>query len=148
MRPWRFAALPAAIALAGWACSDNGPASETFNATLNGANVRPTPITTTATGTATFTVSGHLVTFTLDVTGIDSAFAAHIHAGDSNTSGGIMVALFTGPTTALNFTGSLAHDTVTVVDSVLTRMRNGTAYVNVHSIAHPGGEIRGQVVVQ
>jgi hypothetical protein len=146
MHALRFAALPTALMLAGWACSDNNaPAAETFHATLNGAKVRPTPVTTTATGTATFTVSGSLLTYTLNVTGMDSVFAAHIHAADTGSSGGVMVPLFTGPTTAINFSGTLAQDTVTVVDSVLTRMRNGTAYVNVHTTAYPGGEIRGQI---
>jgi hypothetical protein len=31
-------------------------------------------------------------------------------------------------------------------DSVLVLLRNGNAYVNVHTTAVPGGEIRGQIV--
>ena len=30
-------------------------------------------------------------------------------------------------------------------DSLKTLLANGDAYVNVHTAAHPGGEIRGQI---
>jgi len=33
-------------------------------------------------------------------------------------------------------------------DSLLVLLRNGQAYVNVHTTANPGGEIRGQLVRQ
>ena len=41
-----------------------------------------------------------------------------------------------------------AHALRVALDSLLVLMRNGHAYVNVHTVAHPGGEIRGQVVKQ
>src|SRR6266705_176603 len=59
-----------------------------------------------------------------------------------------------GLATDTGFTGLLVDDTITVVDSVLTLMRNGSGYVNVHtrgptaadgSGGHGGGEIRGQL---
>jgi hypothetical protein len=33
-------------------------------------------------------------------------------------------------------------------DSLMTRLNNGTAYVNVHTRRNPGGEIRGQITRQ
>ena len=136
-----IAILPAALVTA---CGDEGPEAETFAATLSGAAEVP-PVTTNATGTATFTLTGNSLAFAITVTDIDEANAAHIHAGAAGANGGVMVGLFDGPTTAAGFSGTLAEGTVTVVDSVITRLQNGTAYVNVHTDANPGGEIRGQV---
>ena len=34
------------------------------------------------------------------------------------------------------------------MDSLVVLMRNGMAYLNVHTTAFPGGEIRGQIVEQ
>jgi hypothetical protein len=33
------------------------------------------------------------------------------------------------------------------MEELLEAMRTGGAYVNVHTLAHPGGEIRGHVLV-
>jgi len=42
--------------------------------------------------------------------------------------------------TPSNLTGAVGYD------SLLVLMRNGMAYVNVHTAANPAGEIRGQLV--
>jgi CHRD domain len=139
--------------------------SERFAATLSGANERPTPVTTSATGSATFTYVADIpaLFYRIDVAGIDSAFAAHIHApADTGHPAGVVVTLFNGPTTPLGFSGVLAQGVAgapagMTPDSVLVLLRNGNAYVNVHtrgptgangSGGHLGGEIRGQVVRQ
>jgi len=134
--------------------------TERFSATLSGANVRPTPITTTATGSAQFTYVGDIKTlfFEVDVVGIDSVTLAHIHgpADTANNNGVILNLYTTGKSKGLGFTGVLAAGvggelgppSVMTLDSLLVLMRNGHAYVNVHTVAHPGGEIRGQVVKQ
>jgi hypothetical protein len=130
------------------ACDDDtGPGdTEEFDATLSAAaEVPPTGIT--ATGTATFTVRGSMLSWTVAVVGIDSVTAGHIHAGAAGDNGGIMVDLGLTPT-GVGFTGTLAIDSATVADSVLVRMRAGTAYVNVHTKANPAGAIRGQIVAQ
>jgi hypothetical protein len=110
------------------------------------------------------------------VSGIDSVTQAHIHAGSASVAGGIMVWLqgpFSGTqlvarglnNNAIGLTGTLHHVLVTrstatcatpaaaicivkpfTFDSVLFRVRNGTAYVNVHTRKNPGGEIRGQIL--
>lgn len=156
------------------ACGDDGtgPSAETFTATLSGANqihelftvtlgtavVVPAlvtaaadggrqvsnPVTTDATGSATFTVENSVLDYTVDVANIDHVTDAHLHAGGLAASGPVLVGLFSGPTTAAGFAGTLAADTVTVADSVLAAMRAGNAYVNVHTVANPLGEIRGQ----
>lgn len=138
---------------------------EFFTADLSGSAERPNPVTTTADGNFvaavrdTATVAGKkdslaAMVFSLNVRNITAATAAHIHAGGPDVAGPVMVFLFSGPATGSGFTGLLSSGEINrttsftapfTLDSVLTRMRNGTAYVNVHTTANPGGEIRGQI---
>ena len=147
-----------AALLAAGSCKDDVgiTVSERFTATLNGANEKPTPVTTTATGTAKFTYVADIpaIFYRIDVVGIDSATAAHIHGpADANNPAGVIVNLFTGPTKGLGLTGTLAQGVVgglgapvgMTMDSLLVLLRNGNAYVNVHTRVNGGGEIRGQV---
>jgi hypothetical protein len=156
-RAW-FGAVSLAAVLAGVACTDEvGPVlTEHFVASLTGANERPTPVTSTATATAEFDVYQGIpgIFYKLTVSGVDSMTAAHIHGpADTSQAAGVIVDLYTGTTTGPGVTGVIAQGTLPVpkgitVDSVLALMRSGQAYVNVHTRAHPGGEIRGQVAVQ
>jgi hypothetical protein len=149
------------------ACSDNGPSAATsFTATLSGANEVP-PVTTPAMGTATLTVSGQQITYTINVTDIQNVFVAHIHIGAAGENGPVRLNLCgTGdPQPACTSgTGVLATGTngttvgtpAITFDSLLSAMRSGGAYVNAHTMAagctpgdpgcNPGGEIRGQVM--
>ena len=122
------------------------PAPERFVAFLNGAN-EPTPITTAAQGFATITVNGNVLSYRVELSNIDSAFLAHIHHNVAGLNGPVRVNLYVPPrvSTDSNFSGLLIEDTTTVADSVLTFMRGGAAYVNVHTKLNPGGEIRGQL---
>jgi len=153
MRAPRVFPVLAAVALVGVACGDDiittaiPEGVEVFTATLNGANERPTPVTTTATGRAVITVLGNLVSWKVDVTDMDSVTAGHIHKGLADSTGNPIVT-FTVTQTGLNFTGTVAVGSATVVDSVLTLMRDRRAYVNIHTRVNGGGEIRGQTVKQ
>lgn len=142
-------------------CDDGGPSVDAFTATLAegeepheqfeapalaGSNEVP-EVSSDATGAATFTLVGSSLSFQLDVADIDSATAAHIHLGAEDEAGGVMVTLFEGPTTGLDFSGRLAEGTVEIADSVAVHMRDGNTYVNVHTRANPPGEIRDQVAL-
>lgn len=157
------AALGISVAVA---CGDDdepsGPqvVQTNFSATLSGANERPNPVTTNATGNATFTLfDDDSVTWRVQVANIDSVTASHIHGGDANTAGGILFGF--PPTTPIrSFTTltTLHEGTITrastfnvatfTFDSLMARMRNNTLYVNVHTRRFGGGEIRGQIVRQ
>ena len=104
----------------------------------------PSTVATNATGSAIFTVENSVLDYAIDLASIDRVTAAHLHAGGVAATGPVLVGLFSGPTTATGFTGTLVADTVTVADSVLAAMRAGNAYVNVHTVANQLGEIRGQ----
>ena len=153
-----FGGVAVAVLLAVGCSDDVGiTVTERFTATLNGANEKPTAVTTTATGTAEFTYVADIpaLFYQIHVAGIDSATAAHIHGpADINTPAGVIVNLFTGnPTKPLAFTGTLAEGVVgqlgapvgMTMDSLLVLLRTGNAYVNVHTRVNLGGEIRGQV---
>ncbi len=151
MRATRVFTVLAAVAAIGVACGNDTTGIPTgveiFVANLNGANERPTPVTTTATGRAVITVLGNLVSWKVDVTGIDSTTVGHIHKGVADSTGSPIVT-FTVTASGLNFTGTVATGSATVADSVLTLMRAQRAYVNIHTKKNGGGEIRGQTVKQ
>jgi PKD repeat protein len=154
MQITRMLAMFAIATLFGVACSDDNssnPGPEVFKATLNGANERPTPVTTTAAGNATVTlsVSGDTLTWTVNITSaIDSIIAGHIHHAPADSAGPVRVNFSPAPTGA-GFTGLATQGTVVLTgDSVQTWLRTGAAYVNIHTKAHTGGEIRGQLVKQ
>jgi hypothetical protein len=161
------------------ACGDDEPTGpdvtiENFVATLNGAKERPTPNASTATGTAQITRIGPTLLFKIDVTNLVNPSAAHIHANaDTAGTAGVRVNICgaTGvpacPTAGVGvaFTGTLATGSAAGIsgagmsfDSLLVLLRNGNAYVNVHTNDNTGaantgpgdlaaGEIRGQVEV-
>jgi hypothetical protein len=131
-------------------------ATEKFAARqLTGGKERPTPVTTTATGAATFVVvSPGTIQFTLTVAGITGATMAHIHTAVADSAGPIVVPLFNSATPTGLLTGTLASGTITSssitlpgvsMDSLLSLMRRGRTYVNVHTVTNPAGEIRAQI---
>ena len=119
---------------------------EVYTATLTGAAERPNPVTTTTTGTAQVTVIDNLVSWVVNVVDIDSLTLGHIHRGVADSAGGVMVNLAPAPLNVVNYTGIAAQGSAVVHDSVLTHMRNGAAYINLHTLDNGGGEIRGQLI--
>ena len=139
------------------ACSKDSPTSvkTTYSATLNGANEKPNPVTTTGAGTAIFTLDGNNLSYTINLTSAltGPAAAAHIHVGSSTVAGPVVK----GFTINAVATGIVATGTIDLTlpvsatvsgDSLKVLFNNGNAYVNVHTAANPGGEIRGQVAKQ
>ncbi len=110
------------------------------NVTLNGAQENPA-VTTAATGSGVLVidmesgeVSGSINTFGI------SASAAHIHTGAVGVNGPVIIPL----TQSSTGVWTLAADARLNADQ-LAALRAGTLYVNLHTSANPGGEIRGQV---
>jgi hypothetical protein len=131
-------------------------AGDIFAATgLSGAKERPTPVVSTATGSATFELlAGGTIRYKLNVAGLTGARMAHIHTAVADSAGPIAVTLFTSATPTGSVTGTLASGTFTSTnitlpgvsfDSLLTLMRLGRTYVNVHTETNPNGEIRAQI---
>jgi len=152
MRVIRAFTVFATVALVGVACSDNTTAIpaglKVYTATLNGANERPTPVTTTATGTAIVTVLGSQLSWKVDITSaIDSITAGHIHHAPIDSAGGVRVNFAPAPT-GVGFTGTATQGSIAVADSIIAFMDAGNAYVNIHTKKNGAGEIRGQLVKQ
>lgn len=132
------------------------PPDELFAApSLSGAKERPTPVVSTATGSATFELlPDGSIRFKVNVSGITGATMAHIHTGVADSAGPIAVTLFTSTTPTGPLTGTLASGAFTgsniqlpgiSLDSLLTLMRLGRTYVNVHTDLNKNGEIRDQI---
>ena len=148
--------VAAAFALA--ACGGSSPATH-FTATLSSANETPTPPhpNASATGTATYDVSGTTVNYTVTFSGLSgNASAGHIHVGTSTEAGGVVVPFtvpagtqgtFNGSFTAADVkAGTTPNQTIVAgsLDSMLSAMRAGATYTNIHTASNPAGEIRGQ----
>lgn len=108
-------------------------------ATLGGNEETP-PVSTTAAGTATFTLDPGMTALSLHVVHtVVGATAAHIHAGAGGEAGPVLFNLSpVGP----DITG-----TVNLTADQAAELLAGRMYVNVHSTAHPEGEIRGQILL-
>jgi hypothetical protein len=162
MRATRLFTVATLVTVVGLACSDDAtgiPSDvEVFTATMNGANEVPALVSpTSATGEATITVMENLVSWKVQVTGIENVTIGHIHFGAQGVSGGVMVDLTPTPGDYATTT-TVALGSLIVVDTVLTHIRAGNAYVNIHTSDgvggtdpagpagdYPGGEIRGQL---
>jgi hypothetical protein len=129
------------------------PPTAAFGGPLTGAQENP-PVATAATGEATVVLSpdDSVIWYVVTYSGLSGpAVAAHIHTGAVGVNGGIILPLtvaaspMTGTLTAANFTASGA---ITTYAQAVAAIKAGATYVNVHTAANPGGEIRAQVVAK
>lgn len=142
------AAIPALVALAALAgCAQMESMWDSTKAfftgtkvTLSGAEQVP-PVTTSASGSGTITVKeDKSVSGSVTTSGI-AATAAHIHMAAPGRNGPIIIRLTKG---ADGSTWSVS-DGAKLTDAQYEAYKAGNLYVNVHSAAYKGGEIRGQL---
>lgn len=131
-----------------------------FKASLNGAQDNTDSI---GRGTAKFVVTDKGIEYQLVISSIDEVTMAHIHLAPRGSNGPIVVWLrpkappAEAPTGA--FKGTYASGVITAkdlvgplagmkLDDLLKEMKAGNTYVNVHTVPHPGGEIRGQIEIR
>ena len=111
----------------------------TYSATLNGASEVPAN-SSTATGTATLTFNTDTKVFEINVThNVTGATAGHIHMGAVGTNGSALFPFVT-VTSPITFTSAV------LTGAQEADLNAGLFYVNIHSAAYPGGEIRGQLI--
>jgi hypothetical protein len=155
MTTTRFSAVFALLA-AGFlaSCGGSKGPSGVFKATLNGAQEVPA-VTTSATGDATFTLTdnGTAMTYVVNFSGLSGpATLSHIHVGNAVTAGTVVVGFnppaaasgtFTDKFTNANVIPRTTPIVVNTFEDIITQMRAGNIYVNVHTTKNGGGEIRG-----
>lgn len=149
-------AAAATIALVAASCgsSTTAPVNKQYVANLLPANEVPAK-TTTGTGVVTFVDLGNEIDWTMTLTNMTDVTMSHIHApAAAGVNAPVIFNLFLPnqppPTGTLN--GLVAHGSITnannssvSLDSLRVLFNNGNAYVNVHTVVNPGGEIRDQV---
>jgi hypothetical protein len=134
-----------------------------FNIRLTGDQQVPA-VSTIAFGFAEVQLSedNSTLSFEVVVCNIANVTASHIHVGAAGTNGPVVLPFYGSPSPLFNSTrgcDTLAEGTRTSADLVarpaagintwtdfINALIAGNTYVNVHTTAHPGGEIRGQLV--
>ncbi|MEU4286854.1 CHRD domain-containing protein [Kribbella sp. NPDC026596] len=148
---------------------DTGSVPTTVRERLTGFEEDPAPISTNGSGQFQARIDDRRqeITYQLSYTPLEGpVLQAHIHFGGKAQSGGISVFLCTNlgngpagtqlcPAAPATVTGTIrpadvigpAAQSLTAGQfaDFVTALRNGTTYVNVHSGAFPGGEIRAQL---
>jgi hypothetical protein len=147
------------LLFAGTAMASTGAVD--FKAHLSGENEVPA-VDTVAQGEAIFKLSddGTHLHYKLIVANLENTLQSHIHVGAAGANGGVVAFLYpSAPPAQLiegRFSGVLAEGVITAadlrgslagmsLDALVAQMAAGNTYVNVHTVAYPGGEIRGQV---
>lgn len=174
MKLSHVSATLAVVSAGMWSCGGYSGSSSTgssymapssnFAAQLSAANETP-PVSTMGSGTVALTLNGSTMNYAVYATGLSgNATGAHIHIGPVGQAGPIVVdfAAITPPPagTTTTFAGSFTaaniknpttpplNPPVVTMDDLIAQIRSGNAYFNIHTAAHPGGEIRGQLSVQ
>jgi len=133
-----------------------------FSCNLSCNQIGPHPADTDAKGTITFQLdeSRQEITYKLNLQDIEDVYMAHLHIGPSNKQGPIAVWLYplhdhdnAQRCIEGEFNGTLAEGAIRPenldegidFNELIKAMRDGNAYVNVHTKNYIPGEIRGQV---
>ena len=129
-------------------------AEEKFTASLSGKEEVP-PNESPSTGFSWVRIANDKIGYEVNVTDMDKVTDAHIHIAETGKNGPVVLTLFKGgPTEQTN--GTLGESNVPAsnlegplkgkaIADLVTAMKDGKTYVNVHSTDFPDGEIRGQL---
>ena len=126
-------------AVAAWPMAQAAVTS--YKAALGGGAEVP-PVKTQGSGTAAVNVdsASKQISWRVDYTGLSGpAAAAHIHCGAAvGANAGVAIPLGTNFASPITGSGTLN-------DAQLADLAGGKCYVNIHTAANKGGELRGQL---
>ena len=119
-------------------------------AQLSGSNEAP-PVTTKGSGTVDGNYNTKTKVITLNLKWSlgnpgDTTIMGHIHKGAAGVSGPVVFPFVGLPTGATDQKFSFTSQPLT--DEQETDLKAGDYYVNVHSNAYPGGELRAQLILK
>ena len=125
-------------------------------AMLTGGQEAPA-VASTYTGSSTLTVDATRTTITVVTTQTippGNTTMAHIHVGAATVSGPVIFNLVTVSPVPASFTKSLTATDLVLqstagvnnFDDAVEKILAGQTYINIHTMAFPNGEIRGQYV--
>jgi hypothetical protein len=129
-----------------------------FTAALSGGNEVPGVVTgAVGTGTVSLNLATQVVTYRIDVYNMPvGTTASHFHVGAPGVSGPVVVnfTVATGISNDFAISGTASASDLTARaaqginswEDFIQALLLGNIYMNVHSTANGGGEIRGQVV--
>lgn len=129
---------------AAYANGHDGDGRNHLAASLTGAKERPDPGDDNGRGKAKIELKDGEICFTLSWQDIKAPAAAHIHEGDKDVAGPVVVTLFDGAAD-----GSSLKDCTDAKDGLIAEIRDNPAdyYVNIHNADFPAGAIRGQLAM-
>ncbi|MBK5254877.1 MAG: CHRD domain-containing protein [Vicinamibacteria bacterium] len=161
MRRIFFNALVVPLVALGLSGCDNDP-QEKYVAELRSSNEVPAN-SSAAVGSVVFLVSrdGSRAEYSVEVDGLTGGIrGGHFHRAAAGVNGPIVLSFFfnedgtenrtpTPGTTELEINKVIGRTiTKTQLDLILTDLRAGNIYANVHTPNNPGGEVRGQMIRQ
>jgi len=114
-----------------------------FIAYMNGGQENP-PVNTSARGAGVVSLNSatNQALVSMTWTGLSgNASAGHVHTGRSGTNGSVVCNLSPAAAPSGSVTDVLCNFTSAQAQS----LRTGQFYLNIHTAANPGGEIRGQI---
>lgn len=135
----RLVLAAAAVLLLG-SCASMMPGNVRLGGTLTGAQEVP-PVSTAGTGTldATYDKSTRKLAYTITYSGLSGpATAGHFHGPAAMGQNAGVVVPFANAASPI-------RGEATLTDAQAADLLAGRWYANVHTAAHPGGEIRAQV---
>jgi hypothetical protein len=128
-----------AILLAGCASMRDGGGSNAVEVTLSGSQQSP-PVTTPGAGKGTITIGAdRSVSGSVTTTGVPGTMA-HIHQGAAGQNGPVIIPL----TRTAEGTWTVPAG-AKLTEAQFEAFKAGNLYVNVHTDANKGGEVRGQL---